>query len=56
MVCKPGCGFFYYSRKYIKQITYKVLLYSTENYIQYFAITCKEKESEKECCYCYYCC
>ena len=32
----------------IKQINNKDILYSTGNYIQYFVITYKEKESEKE--------
>ena len=32
----------------IKEITDKVLLYSTGNYTQYFEITYKGKESEKE--------
>ena len=32
---------------YIKQIMKKDFLYSIENYIQYFVITCKGKESEK---------
>ena len=38
-----------YTRLYIKQITNKDLLYSTENYIQYLVITYSENESEKEC-------
>ena len=33
---------------YIKQITNKDLLYSIGNYIQYFIITHKGKESEKD--------
>ena len=33
---------------YIKQITNKDLLYSTGNYTQYFVVTYKGKESEKE--------
>ena len=33
---------------YIKQIISKDLLYSTRNYIQYFVITYKGKESEKK--------
>ena len=36
-----------YTLLYIKQITNKDLLYSTENYTQYFVITYKGKESEK---------
>jgi len=38
-----------------KQITNKDLLYSTENYSQYFGIICKGKESEKEYVYIYVC-
>ena len=37
-----------YTLLYIKQINNKGLLYSTGNYIQYFVITYKGKESEKE--------
>ena len=29
-------------------MNYKDLLYSTGNYIQYLAITCNEKEADKE--------
>lgn len=36
-----------YRLLYIKQITYKHLLYSTENYIQYIVITYNRKESKK---------
>ena len=32
----------------MKQVTNKDLVYSTGNYTQYFVITYKEKESEKE--------
>ena len=38
-----------------KQITNKDLLYSTENYIQYFGIIYKGKEPEKEYIYTYIC-
>ena len=37
-----------YTLLYIKQRTNKDLLYSTENYNQYFIITYKKKESDKE--------
>ena len=37
-----------YTYYYIKQIAKKDLLYNTENYTQYFVITCKGKESEKQ--------
>ena len=37
-----------YTLLYIKYITNKDLLYSTGNYTQYFVITYKGKESEKE--------
>ena len=37
-----------YTLLYIKYITNKDLLYSTGNYTQYFVITYKRKESEKE--------
>ena len=37
-----------YTLLYIKQITNKDLLYGTGNYTQYFVITCKSKESEKD--------
>ena len=40
-----------YTLLYIKQITNKDLLYSTGNSTQYFIITYKGKESEKECIY-----
>ena len=36
-----------YTLLFIKQITNKDLLYNTGNYTQYFIITYKEKESEK---------
>ena len=36
-----------YTLLYIKQINNKDLLYSTENYVQYFVITYNGKESEK---------
>ena len=36
-----------YTWLYIKQITNRDLLYSTVNYIQYFAVTYKGNESEK---------
>ena len=42
-----------YKLLYIKQITNKDLLYSTENYIQYFVIAYNGKESEKEYVYTY---
>ena len=41
-----------YTLLYIKQITNKDLLYSTGNYTQYFVITYKGKESDKEYMYC----
>ena len=37
----------------LDQITNRDLLYSTGNYTQYFVITYKEKESEKEYIYMY---
>ena len=37
-----------YTLLYIEQINNKDLLYSTGNYTQYFVITYKGKESEKE--------
>ena len=37
-----------YTLPYIKQIINKDLLYRTGNYTQYFVITYKGKESEKE--------
>ena len=37
-----------YTLLYIKQTTNKDLLYSTGNYTEYFVITYKGKESEKE--------
>ena len=40
-----------YTLLYIKQITNRDLLYSTGNYTQYFVITYKGKESEKEYIY-----
>ena len=36
-----------YTPLYIKQVTNKDLLYSTENYTQYLVITYKGKESER---------
>ena len=42
-----------YTLLYIKQITNEDLLYSTGNYTQYFVITYKGKESEKEYIYIY---
>ena len=42
-----------YTPYYIKQITNKDLLYSTGNYTQYFVVTYKGKESEKEYIYIY---
>ena len=42
-----------YTLLYIKYITNKDLLYSTENYTQYFVITYMGKESEKEYIYIY---
>ena len=42
-----------YTHYYIlKKITNKDLLYSTGNYTQYFVITYKGKESEKNTCIC----
>ena len=46
-VSKGEFGINIYTLLYIKQITNKDLLYSTGNYIQYFAITNKGKESQK---------
>ena len=43
-----------YTLAYIKQITNKDLPYSTGNYTQYFVITYKGKESEKEYIYIIY--
>ena len=40
-----------YKLLYIKEINNKVLLYSTENYIQYLVINYNGKESEKEYLY-----
>ena len=37
-----------YTLLYVRQITNKDLLYSTENYTQYFAISYKGEETEKE--------
>ena len=37
-----------YTVLYVKQVTNKELLYSTENYTQYFIKTYKEKESGKK--------
>ena len=42
-----------YTLLYIKYITNKDLLYNTENYTQYFIMTYKGKESEKEYIYVY---
>ena len=39
-----------YTLLYIKQIINKDLLYSTENYTQYFLMTYKGKESVSLCC------
>ena len=39
-----------YTLLYIKQITNKVLLYSTENYAQYFTITYKGKNMRNDIC------
>ena len=39
---------------HINQINNKILLYSTESYIQYFVITYHGKESEKEYKLCIY--
>ena len=41
-------GIFQNKNKKFKGIYSKDLLYSIGNYTQYFIITCKEKESEKE--------
>ena len=43
-----------YTLLYIKQISNKDLLYSTGNYTQYFVITYKGKESEKNRYRCMY--
>ena len=42
-----------YIQPHIRQINNKVLLYSTEKYIQYLLITFSGKESEKEYIYIY---
>ena len=41
------CGISRYKLLYVKQINDKDLLFSTGNYTQYFVITYKRKESEK---------
>ena len=46
-----GFGTDIYTLLYIKLITNKDLLYSTGNYTQYFVITYKRKDSEKEYAY-----